>query len=89
MANLINIFAPRWKDRTILIADWKIGKDNDIDITATKKDGTRYFPEVFHATGEWLQAYPLEDKPNGKMRIVPLQALFELKLDQDIMKGIQ
>lgn len=73
---MITIFEPRWKDKTVLIADWKIGPENDIEITCMNGDNRRY-PQPFHASGEWLRQYPTEQKPYGTMRIVPLDKLLE------------
>lgn len=75
--NKIVILAPRWKDRKVLIADYKIGQNNEIRITAAKKDGTPYYPNPFYATGEMLRKYPLVEHPHGKMREVPLSDLLE------------
>lgn len=70
--NPIEIFAPRWKDRTILVADWKIGAKNLINITCKKASGERYYPNPIEVSGEKLREYPVEVKPYGKMRVVKL-----------------
>lgn len=73
--NRIVIFAPRWKDKTVLIANWKIGVENEIEITAQHADGTRYFPEPFRVTGAWLAQFPVVQHKHGAMREVPLERL--------------
>lgn len=73
--NEIIIHAPRWKDKTVLVADWKIGMKNKIVITAKRKDGSLYYPEPFIAWGEQLRNYPLEQRAYGKMRVVKLADL--------------
>lgn len=75
--NTLTIFAPRWKDRTVLLAAWKVGTLNKVVITTKKKDGTLYFPEPLYITGEMVRTFPIEVKvsPNGKFYVVPLMAL--------------
>lgn len=75
--NKIKIIAPRWKDRTVLIALWKIGELNEIEITCAKKDGTRYYPNPFIVRGEELNQYPIVNHEHGAMREVPLQVLLD------------
>lgn len=75
MSNQIKIFAPRWKDRTVLVAEWKIGATNDIAISCRKTSGELYYPEKFTVTSDWLKRFPTEQKPYGTMRIVPLDDL--------------
>lgn len=74
--NRIVIKAPRWRDRKVLVADWKIGQaKNEIVIEAAKKDGTRFYPEPIITTGQQLKSYPLEKMPHGNMRVVALDDL--------------
>lgn len=83
----IEIWAPRWKDRTVLVADWKIQAGrNIIDILASRKDGTRFYPLPFVADGKWLKS--LELTPKG-MRVVPLgelQTLESVKIANDVSR---
>lgn len=74
----IVIWAPRWRDRTVLIADWKIGLGLvDIDIQAKRKDGSLFYPQVIRVEAAWLKGFPIE-RINGKaMRAVPLDELIE------------
>lgn len=71
--NHITILEPRWHDRKILVADWKIAKDNQIVIEY--KD----FPEPFYMSGEKLKSYPIHtvESKKGKfnMRVVPISDL--------------
>lgn len=73
--SLIEILAPRWKDKTVLIADWKVGPHNKIVIKAKKQDGSRYFPEPFYMSGEKLQTYPTQPHATRSVYIVPLDDL--------------
>jgi hypothetical protein len=74
-ANKLLIKAPRWKDRTVLLADWKIGLHNEIVITASRKDGSRYFPESFYMSGEKVKKYPTQPHSSRKVYIVPIDDL--------------
>lgn len=75
--NRIEIFAPRWKDRKLLIAEWKVGDQNEIVITATKKDGTPFYPNPIRVSGEKLRSYPVVAHKHGRMRECDLDELLE------------
>lgn len=77
----IQILAPRWKDKTVLIADWKVGRHNKISITAKRKDGTRFYPEPFYMSGEKLRTYPKQPHSSRFVHIVPLADLEPLELE--------
>lgn len=72
--NYIHIIAPRWHDRTILVADHKIGGINQIGIDHHE------FPEPYYMSGDKLQSYPTQivKSKQGRdilMRVVPLTDL--------------
>lgn len=73
--NVFTILAPRWKDRTVLLADWKIGTHNQIDITSARQDGVRFFPEPFYMSGDKIRSYPSQPHSQRKVYIVPLDDL--------------
>lgn len=78
--NVIRIWAPRWHDRTVLIADHRILAHNEIIIE--HKD----FPEPFYLSGEYAKSFPLEDmrtKSGGviSVRAVPLNQLKKEVID--------
>lgn len=75
--NEIIIFAPRWRDKVVLIADWKIGMKNIIKITCRNTSGGLRYPEPFIVMGEVLKKYPIEQMSHGNMRKVPLQDLLD------------
>lgn len=66
----IEIWQPRWHDRTVLIARHKVGQDNVIVFTKTKS-----LPGAWRVSGDVVRQYPLET--NGKIPCyaVPLDAL--------------
>lgn len=82
--NTIEIFAPRWRDRAVLIADWKIGLKNRIDITCKKSDGSRRYPEPIIKAGWWLKQYPVEQIQGRPMRKVPLDDLLQMDLTEEL-----
>lgn len=72
--NRIVIKSPRWHDRVVLIANHKIGTDNEIVIEHSD------FPQPFYLSGERARTYPTEQlkaKAGGTMtvRAVPLHEL--------------
>lgn len=74
--NELTIWEPRWKDRKVLIGSWHLVEPhNRITITATKKDGTRYYPASFFMSTKKIKTYPLEKMKQGAMYIVPLNDL--------------
>jgi hypothetical protein len=69
--NTIEIWQPRWKDKKVLIAKYKVQTNNKIIFTKTKTlEGKEYF-----ITAEKISKYPIED--NGKIACyaVPLDDL--------------
>lgn len=73
--NVLTILAPRWKDRTVLLADWKIGLHNEIRITASRKDGSLFFPQPFYMSGEKVKTYPTQQHSQRRVYIVPIDDL--------------
>ena len=59
-AQHIMIFAPRWNDRTVMIAKYKVGLHNIIKFTKTKS-----MTDEYYLSGETIRKYPLET--NGKI----------------------
>lgn len=68
--NLIEIWQPRWKDRRVLIAKYKVANDNKIVFTKARSLDREYY-----MSGEKIRSYPLES--NGKIPCyaVPLDEL--------------
>lgn len=80
--NVLAIREPRWRDRTVLLADWKLGEDNMVIIDH------RNYPEPFYISGAQARQYPLESKKskNGKeffVRIVPINDLVPMVEELD------
>lgn len=75
--NKIEIWTPRWKDRMVLVADWKLGVHNEITITAKRKDGTRFFPNSLYISGDKARTFPIQQHPGtgASMRVIPLSEL--------------
>lgn len=68
--NKIEIWQPRWKDRTVLIAKYKVGTHNEIIFTKTKS-----MPGSYYLSGKVIQACPTTF--NGKLECyaVPMDKL--------------
>lgn len=62
----IDIWQPRWKDRRILIAKFRVGTHNEIVFTKTKS-----MPGSYYLSGETIKKYPLEN--NGKIACYAVQ----------------
>jgi hypothetical protein len=58
---LIQIWQPRWKDRKVLIAKFRVGTHNEIVFTKTKS-----MPDKYYLSGETIKKYPLET--NGRIQ---------------------
>ena len=72
--NTIRIIEPRWHDRTVLVADWKLAPVNYVVIE--HKD----FPEPFYLTAERARQFPIQQIETKQghmvnMRVIPLEAL--------------
>lgn len=72
-AQLIEIKQPRWRDRVVLIAKYKVGTHNIIDMVNIK-EGNAYSGK-FYLSGATITKYPLDS--NGKIPCyaVPLDEL--------------
>ena len=66
----IEIWQPRWHDRKILIAKFKVGTHNEITFKKAPS-----LPETYYLSGETIRKYPLES--NGKVACyaVPIDEL--------------
>lgn len=72
----IEIWQPRWKDRVVLIARFKVKEHNAIVFTKTPT-----MPDVYYLSGEKTRTFPVES--NGKIDCyaVPLNDLEQLELE--------
>lgn len=75
---VINIFQPRWHDRTVMIAAYKVGLHNQITFSKTPS-----MPETYYISGAEVKKHPLQ--PNGKLMCycVPLDKLELLERSED------
>lgn len=68
--------APRWKQRVVGIASYKVQTHNAIDIMKTDKDGKRYFPYTLYGSGELIRSCPTQELSQGvKLFLVPIDQL--------------
>lgn len=72
--NVLDIWSPRWKDRTVMLAKYKIGTHNAITFSKTKTMPGRYY-----ISGAKAKQFPLET--NGKLECycVPIDELEPLE----------
>jgi hypothetical protein len=75
--NHIEIKRPRWKERVVGIATYRVKEQNSIDIVATSpKDGARYYPNTFYATKEDIVKNEKQTLPSGVvLYLVPIDTL--------------
>lgn len=72
--NAIDIWQPRWKDRTVLIAKFKVATHNSITFSKTKT-----MPGEYYLSGEEIRKHPINN--NGKLDcyVVPMDKLEKLE----------
>ena len=70
----IEIWQPRWKDRVVMIAKYKVGTHNCIVFTKTKS-----LQGEFYLSGEEIRKHPLDT--NGKLECyaVPMDKMEKLE----------
>lgn len=72
VCSTIEIWQPRWKDRKVLIAKFKVADHNLITFTKTKS-----YPDTYYLSGKDIQQYPITSNGRIECYEVPLK---ELKL---------
>lgn len=78
--NLIDIWTPRYKDRVVLIASYKVKEHNKITFSKAKHLAGR----EYYMKGSKIRQYPVDT--NGKVQCyaVPLDDLEQLEYKEDI-----
>ncbi len=71
--NTIQILNPRWHDRKVLVADWKLGVMNEIVIKHAS------FPAPLYISGKDAMRFPTETKRTKSgapfvVRVIPFDA---------------
>ena len=72
----IEIWQPRWKDRVVLIAKYKVGEHNKITFTKTKSMADRYY-----LSGETIRNCPLDTNGTTDCYAVPMDKLELLEVE--------
>lgn len=76
----IEIRMPRWKERTVGVASFRVGTHNAIDIIYKNKEGKRLYPEPLYASGETIKSCPTQTLPSGVvLHLVPIARLEPLE----------
>ena len=82
-ASLFEIQTPRWKQRTVGLAKYKISDHNEVVILAKGKDGKPYYPGNFYIAGDKALNSGYEEQtlqPSGLVVIhVPINDLEPLE----------
>ncbi len=75
--NHIAIKYPRWKQRVVGVAKFRVGTHNAIEITAVGKDGERYYPDMYYMSGEDIVKHPVQKLPGSgvELYLVPINEL--------------
>ena len=74
--NKIEIKSPRWKQRVVGIASFRVGEHNQIEIIATDKENKRYYPNQYYMSGDKIRSYETQVLPSGvKLYLVPINDL--------------
>ena len=72
----IEIRSPRWKQRVVGIASFRVKEHNEIDIVKTDKEGKRYYPDTYYASRATIEACEVQTLPSGvKLYLVPINSL--------------
>lgn len=71
--NLIEIWQPRWRDRTVLLATYKVANDNKIVFTKTPS-----MPGSYYVSGAVAKACPVTMNGKIKCYAVPIDKLSKL-----------
>jgi len=79
--NHIEIKAPRWKERVVGIAKFRVGTHNSVDIMATDKEGKRYYPDTYYISGADIEKHEVQRLANGGVEVylVPINDLSVLE----------
>lgn len=80
--NLIDIWSPRYRDRKVLIASYKVKENNKIIFTRAK----HLAGHEYYMSGAKIRSYPIDT--NGKVQVyaVPLDDLESLEYKEDVAK---
>ena len=81
--NRFDIRQPRWRDRVVLLAKYKVGQHNAIIFEEVKS-----LPGEFYLSGEIIKDCPLESNGTIACYAVPLDKMERLETSADINKTI-
>ena len=74
--SVIDIQKPRWKQRVVGIANYRVMNHNSINILARDKAGNRYYPNTLYASGETIKACETQILDSGTiLYLVPINKL--------------
>lgn len=71
-----SIKMPRWKQRVVGLAAYRVSDHNKVDIMAAGKDGERYYPDTYYISGEEVRKCEKQMLPQGlELYLVPINKL--------------
>ena len=76
----IQIWAPRYKDRVVLIAVYKLGAHNKITFTKAPHMGT----DPYYISGKKVQTFPIDSNGRVKCYAVPVDELEKLEFSENL-----
>jgi hypothetical protein len=68
--NVVEIWQPRWKDRTVLIAKYKVGSHNIVRFTKAKS-----LSDDYYLSGNKIKNFPINNNGKVDCYVVPLDEL--------------
>lgn len=71
---VFDIWQPRWKDRKVLLANYKVGQHNMIKFSKTPS-----MPGEYYVSGDTAKKYPLETNGTISCYAVPMDELEPLE----------
>lgn len=67
---------PRWKQRVVGLASYRVSDHNKVDIMAAGKDGERYYPDTYYISGADVRKCEKQMLPQGlELYLVPINSL--------------
>jgi len=78
---MIEILQPRWHDRKVLIATYKVGEHNHIKFIKTKN-----MPDIYYVAGRVVRKYPKESNGTIDCYAVPISELVKVSSEKKIPK---
>lgn len=81
---------PRWKQRVVGLAAYRVSDHNEVEILAVGKDGERYYPDTYYISGEDVRKCEKQMLPQGiELYLVPIDDLRIKGEPKKVVKDIE